>query len=202
VRPLRKLHTEKFQPFILYLDDIEYIYNTLCKYSTEVSIKTKEYELDSPKHLPDLKQESINELRFQSNEPFMLLNLLRDGAEMVVYDDDSHSMAAVSDIKRLISKKRRVVNNWFAITGLVAILAIFYALAEMNRVYDRIYIYAFLTLSVVWGGGVAYLLSSKHSVVILSYKINSPSWWKRNQDNLIVGVILVLIGVIIGYFIK
>jgi hypothetical protein len=153
VRPLRKLHTEKFQPFILYLDDIEYIYNTLCKYSTEVSIKTKEYELDSPKHLPDLKQESINELRFQSNEPFMLLNLLRDGAEMVVYDDDSHSMAAVSDIKRLISKKRRVVNNWFAITGLVAILAIFYALAEMNRVYDRIYIYAFLTLSVVWGWG-------------------------------------------------
>jgi hypothetical protein len=200
MKQLRKFHTEKLPPTILYLDDIERIYNILTRYATEVSIKTKDYALDSPKHLPELKQEYINELRFYANEPFIQLSLLRDGAEMVVYDDDPHAMAAVSDIRRIINSRIRLIGNiWLRVALLLTLPVVFSSWIITNLQYIGIYELLQLGLFIIAMVIVAHIYGSRFSTILLSYKIDSPSWWKRNQDNLIVGIILVIVGIVIGY---
>ncbi|MDD4352914.1 MAG: hypothetical protein PHN56_00500 [Candidatus Nanoarchaeia archaeon] len=192
-----------FPPIIINLEDLEEIYNLLIDEGyKDITIKDKKNifdDLDDLKNnLNKLKYDKLHYLEINSHIPY--LNITFENKDIFVYfsEDTTQNIGMLEKISLLLKQKEKKVMNFiggkkvFNFTLIVLlILMLIYALYDNLKIlqpyFNIIYLinYIFFTF--------CFLINQLNKNEIILNNIYTNSWWFRNKDAIIVGIIVGII---------
>jgi hypothetical protein len=194
---------ERLPPVKLYLDDIHNFFQILSEVSTDVKIETQGYEFKSVSDLKELDKDSIHAFKIYSSDPYISLDISSGSTIWLFTDKDLPAQRGVFEKmkKELIEKKRYsipIIIYLILFTLIFNIALFFVPYIEIPLKYFPLIILFTFGIS-FFIGYIAYrILQSKKSIIFLDKKIDSPNFWNRNKDQLIVAVASSVVGAIIG----
>jgi hypothetical protein len=193
---------EHLKPVKLYLDDTEQIIEIFRQDSLEVSISTKDYVLNDFKELSDLKKDFITDVFIRVKEPYISLSLEHHQIWLYAEKDNAISRGLFEKVKQLLSKRKRPLAQFLQsslLTGLFAgtsIPLLTMGLAKTNSML--IFVSAIIFILALASGWYSYHDHfERYSIIIPKYKIEAPSFWKRNSDALVLAIFSAIAGGII-----
>lgn len=187
---------------ILYNDDIEEIVDVLKAACTKVTIEDDEYEYASLEELKQQRGKKIKKLTITGHSPYIILKVKRAKFASSLYAEGTEeSIIPYTKIKAVLERrKRRVLHfffNWysyFVLSGIVTVLTYIISrirpdlastwISHVAQVIIIVVILAFV-MSVGMGG---------FSLIVLNKQHEQESFWDRNKDVVIVGIIMAIIG--------
>lgn len=194
------------QPTELFLEDVEQIYSTISETADSVSIENDDYEFESINDLQEIKSSSLTNLKFigyQNEWPQFFLFINPNSIYIRIYNDEMHLLGTASKVKEIISVRQRrfppsrvtLVFLWViaVVTSLVG-LVIKFATQNHNEI-----VYTLIATTWIINILLVVLVKIPKNKINLTYSKNMPSFWKRNLDKIITGVITSLLTLIISY---
>ena len=203
IRRVPKSQRINFKPVKIYLDDVEIIYNILQEISEDISIETDEYAIKDIKQLSRLNKERITMLRFKVLEPFITLDLTPHEAQLYISGDDLVSVGVFEKLKKAVARRQRFSTLSFRYIWLIALPVSFLLSQVILSLGRKDYTTAWLSfagfaIGILWYLYNAYQDMNRHSLIILKYRRDTPSFWRRNADNIKVELISGTFGAILG----
>lgn len=193
---LVKSRHEYLSPSVLFLDDIERIIEIISKVSDEIKITTNEYELESVKELSELNKQYITELHIDSHKPSISLDLESQDIRLYLGEVTPEARGILEEIKDVLCSRRRKFWSLFSRKGFITWIifsGVSFFLPE-GRIWDSALIFLFIPLFTFWIWWSWKVVFHEYSLIFLK-ESRQESWWKRNKDKIIVGVI---VGVVIS----
>ena len=203
MKKLLKSHSERLDPVKLYLDDIERILDIIRETCPETTMETDEYAVGEVAQLESLGRDSINTLDIECSRPYITLQFRPYVTSLYIGQDTAEARGVFEKVKTVLVANRRrpqwlISNLWFATwLGVPSLLLFFAALERRSVAAGAAAILGF----VLAGAGTwwAYELAiHRHSVVVLRRRSQGASFWKRNRDRIITGIILSVIDLAAG----
>lgn len=203
---------EKLPPARLFLDDINEIVGIFKEISNDVEIETEDYKLEDVSEMRNLNSDYINELMITSHQPYLTLRFEPYKAYFHSSEDTLIVRGALEKIRKIFSTKpNRLLNfyNNYIIKIIYNLLPIisggmlgygFISISENKNYYIFIYtgiLLLLITLATSWQRAS---LRNKYSVIYLFNEKDRKSFWKRNQDSIISGIIGSLFVAIMAWF--
>jgi hypothetical protein len=187
------------KPVRLYLDDLEEIVNIMKESCEQVDIEVGEYHLDSVDELPKMSQEVFHQMEISSPDPYFSLDLDPSGIRLVIARDTPSSRGILEKVNAVLVRRGR----WFApllnTPMFVVALAMLFVLIFVPLLFGfspgPSITYQVL-LNVAWFGVflyVAYNCVKNFTTIVARRRIESPAFFKRNADKIIVGVVTSII---------
>lgn len=197
----------------LYMDDLERIVAALQEFSDEISIETDEYSLTELGELEELREENITHLdlgarRWPSDSALpssVSVNLRPDTAFVFASQDDPASRGTFENVKKFLESRKQPL--WWLIHtvdwwgGLVlGVCVVLIALAwRAGFAWPSIAALIGLAISL---GCIAFFIRhrlAKNTIIVLAYRRDAPSFWKKNRDAIIARAIPTVLGVLLGF---
>lgn len=193
---------EHLKPVWLYLDDVEQIVEIFRQVSSDVSISTKEFALSDLKQLTELKKEFITDLHIQIREPYVSLSLESNRIWLYAQKDEAVSRGLFEQVKQVLSKNKRSFDQLLQNSALLGLFmgSSFPLLAIGIRESTSWLIFLsviMIMVSILWGWYGYQDRFKRYSIVIPKYRIETPSFWKRNSDAFLLSIFSAIIGGII-----
>lgn len=195
---------EQLQPVKLYLDDIDSLFQILSEVSTEVKIETSEHQFQNTSDLKKLDKESIHVFKLYCHNPYISLDINKRSTIWLFTDKDLPAQRGTFEKlkKKLIQKKRYSVPTIiYPILFILILNAFFYlVLSYIEKPLEHFLILglAVLIISYLIGYLTYQIYLNKRSIIFLDKKIDSPNFWKRNKDRIIIAVSSSIVGAIAG----
>jgi hypothetical protein len=213
---ITKSRFESLPPIKLYLDDIEKIVEILGELSTEIKIETDEYALRDVKEFASLNRERLTELSIQSSEPHLSLYIGSRNAWISIAKDIPPSRGTFEKVKDLLLLRRRKFSAFLDIPYVNFLLGAMIGSGVVVSIIGviRLIIGTGLPPAMTIGGIMllfigsllswwSFRVSSKeYSLIILKRRIDQPSFFKRNEDKILVGIIIAVVSVIFGWVLR
>ena len=203
MKKLPQSQSEDFHAVKLFSDDVKSIVDILREVSDKVEITAGEFSLDSADELSNIPQRSLDRLYVASAEPRVSLDLTGYHCVLRRGENTAETRGTFEKIKELLRARRR--RAWLlAMSDLtMIILASVFMLSFFAGLFLGVpwllvtsgVVFCALLVLVVWmlKWGVR-----RQSIVILQNRSETPSFWERNRDPILVRVIPTLVGVIVG----
>jgi hypothetical protein len=199
-------------PLTLYLDDIEYFIDRLKDVTPNIVIRTPEYELNDASELSDIKQKLVRDFIITTQDPSITLTLTKSSADLLLAADEPQGRFAIEHIYDYLCQRRaniRVILPYFMPLPLIVL---FFVFLYVNAHYpDAITKYSTLLLSIfAFLGGLlllcsavgTFLQNNRYSIVFLTHRSDTPSFWQRNWEKLLIklipGAILLVASFLLG----
>lgn len=212
---MKKKPTSDFQMIsnlYIYRDDLEEIYNLLHRYSDSVVFTVDEYELDSADELGQLKKKQAEKVEFSISKPYIAIKIKDNGASIYAGDNEDINANAITNkfVTALKKRKRPILfefmeDNYLKINMVLWLLLAFCLIFHDFYYPYPLYLAAFLFgIFLIASGIVLFPIITKKdkTIVSLSYKKDSPSFFQRNRDaivvEIIIGIIILVLGAILG----
>lgn len=205
MRKLRKSRDEYLPPVKLFVDDVESVIEVMSKASSEptFNIRTEEYELDHARELSELNREYISELHVKLLEPSICLDIQSDEVRLHATEDTVTTRGVLEELNDFLRSRKVWLSvhdpiTLFAIQALVITAAVLALIGSFMKTYDILY------------GGFGLLAvtllclaqsSRRGSVIVLKRHTEQESFWRRNRDQITVGIISAIVGGMITLFI-
>jgi hypothetical protein len=194
---IKKSINIEIPPLKLYINDLIDIFKIFKDNFKSFKIKTDEYLINSIDELETYHKKIINELNFESSDPFIHLNLHRSGASIYSSNDDAFSSGIAyklyNILKKNLNKLRFFSNNWIQIP-LQLLFLIFLTLSlkfkKIIFVLITIFIILFIIFWIIW----SVRFSMRNHTIIYLYKKNEDNFFKRNFDKLLLRLITLILG--------
>jgi len=202
VKRIRQSHGEELKPVALYLDDLERIIEIFKEASDDVRILTSEYELDSIDEFRNLHEETLNYLKISISEPFVSLELKPNGIWLFISEDELISRGVFEKIKQLLHSRRRKL-SWLTANPYLAGAAVgssafpFFKAIDSQNVYWAVLGCSLLMIGAIWTWWSFAGTLKKYSIVRLRRRAESPSFWKRKKDDIVLVIISAVVGALI-----
>ncbi len=207
MKELKKSSIENITPIKLHFDDIKEIIEILKENKPqEINIKTADAEL-SYDELIKYDQNIINEIHLNSMNPSISVNIgQNNSSEVHIYrsDNSAEAVGTVQKILVILRNKRKLINRIlgpynfylciYMIVYTIASISI-YIIFRIGNIYIDICAYIIFAILFI----ISMLPQVKKNQIILSYKKNTPSFWVRKKDDIIVGIIISIISGFIGF---
>ena len=203
MRRRTKSYSENVPPVRVYLDDIEKIAEIIAEVSDEILLRTDEFDFEDASDLACLNRESINALEIRCSDPYLQFEFAPGSTRLYIGSDTPESRGTLEKVKALLLARRRrpgwLREYWW--------LAAWFWLAPLSLLLHGIESSAWLLI--VAGIGCTCLLAVwlcwgyrealyRHSVIVLKRRKEEVSFWKRNSDRIIVGIITALVAALLG----
>lgn len=190
---------EHLQPVTLYMDEIEQIVNAFREISPDVSVSTNDYLLTDFKQLSEFKKEYLTDVNIKVREPYIDLSLEHHQIFLYAAKDDLISRGLYEKVKAILRKNKRpffkILQNFGIITG-ISLYLILYGLSRQS--WQTVSVAAVSLLVSIAIGWYAYQdRFKKFSIIIPKYKVEVPSFWKRNSDALVLALFSAVFGGIV-----
>lgn len=208
---ITKSRFESLPPIKLYLDDIEKIVDILRELSSEIKIETEEYALKDVNEFASLNKEKLAELRIRSLEPHLSLDLGPRHVWLDIAEDIPSSRGTFEKIKEVLLSRRRKFAGFAGNLegGLIVSLILGFATISMGLkaiegggALFSIGAVIMLLISLVFGRWYFRVISKESSLIILKRRNQQQSFFQRNKDRIIVGIILALASGFIGWVLR
>lgn len=185
-------------PTVLYLDDIEEIYDLFERADPNVSLQLDDRELNSPADAPRLRSIETRQLEIHSNSPYITFGT--DGKEFRFYISDERDFNAIGlrdATKKIVEKRRlwRAKALWryypLLVPGYLALLVPKGPYSIPAFLLSLIPSFAFFAVLIV-----DLRNRRRQGKVILRDSRSKPSFWQTYHDLLLVllGFVLTVVG--------
>lgn len=194
----------------LFREDLEDIENIIKDLSPrEFKFETKDFEYNS---IQEISKDFmvVNDFHVQTQSPYISIDFRGSSARIYSGDDDIKTIGVVKKIADIISKRERVFLWYLSNSAPFIVPALFFSFilllastvhkeVKPSVVWYIIVSTAFL-LSGLWGViGIRSTLKN-FSLIEFVYRKNKPSFFLRNKDQIIVGIIVAIISVVATLF--
>jgi len=201
---------------ILYKEDLENLTQIFNDNFSEIQIEADEYKLDNIEELNEFKKDKINEFNLEGydkgkdsiyREYKMCLHIKNKSMDIYIncYDDmrcigvqkklEELISVRVSTFNKLISKSKTIVNNLFVPLSLF--LLVIYS-KNIKTIYFIFYCIIILIFYILVDSLLTLISNSLTNYISIKYSWEKQSFYQRNRDNIIVGIICALFGTVIG----
>jgi hypothetical protein len=204
----------RFGPVRIYKNDIEGIVEILEKFHDDgesrepkIDISIGDYELSSIDELSEVKEKPIREmaLEYKLYNPFVCIDLdiSEESSRLYCSEDSATYLGVYTEIEKLLLSKRRKWEwishvTWF-LSAIATSAAIFVVYGQINNSPFMSYMgYSFGGLLLIFGLLSFFTRSIRKSEIILVDRYEQTTFWERNRDKLLVGLIIGSISFILG----
>ena len=198
-----KTYSEDVPPVKVYLDDVENIVQIIAEVSDEILLRTDEYDFEDATDLASLDQEFINALKITCSDPYLQFEFAPGWIRLYIGSDTPESRGTLEKVKAVLLARRRRLGwlreRWW--------LASWFWLAPVSLLFLGIESSAWLPIVAGIGGTCLFAVwlwwgyreaLYRHSVIVLKRRKEEVSFWKRNSDRIIVGIITALVAGLLG----
>jgi len=185
----------------MYLDDVKAIYDILKNNCGSVEITTDKYEISDVTKLKDIGESQIHTLNFECRDPYISINLFPSHGRIYISEDSTITRGILSQIEDILNKcKRKIASildsfSAYIILGLLLSTSLV-MISKFTEGWLSITLVIFIILIFILYYGQTYRLSlHQHSTIILSERRERANFFKRNKDQIIVGLIIAIVSV-------
>ncbi len=191
-------------PFILYLEDIRDLHEIVSEVCDEVRYETDDYlDISGPDQLAGLGARTVRELTItglRARVQQISVRFSPSGARATATTDSNEMFGAIEKIKRVCWRHTR---DWSPANLWILPVPIGFAILIVVSPYHPS-AWALLLAAVVILGIAGYAISDVRTHYTTIYTVpehDAPGFWQRNRDNVILGLIFLVIGLIATYFV-
>lgn len=199
MRELKKGISVYFPPVRLYLDDVEELFNILKKHAKSVNIETEKYELDDVTHLKEIKSDKIHKLTLSTSSPYISIDFENDSARIYFSEDTTLNRGILSEIEDVIKRCRRRFAHifhkshpsfWLPAVAGASLVQVY----KYTKGWPFGVIAALILTPIVLGFIFDWKIDfNQYSTIILSERHKQDTFFKRNRDGAIVGIIIAIV---------
>ncbi len=196
MQKIRSSISKKLPPLELYEDEIRELYDFLSALCKEpVVTQTCGYRLDSLDEIANLPKKKTNSLSFSCRQPYIEIRLTEVNGDIYIGSGDIEAEGIASRIESILFQGK--VSIPFLPDTMWLSFLIYVPLAAGFFLADRILIIAgvlLIFLFIVWSVWEYRFKTQRYNTIIFSLRKNTPGFWHRNKDQ----IIMLLIGSVIG----
>lgn len=205
MRKLKKSITKKLPPVKLYLDDLESIYDILKQKAKGVDITTEDYAVEDVKQLKNLETKKIHYLSIKCSDPYVTMEFYPGWVKIYFGEDSTYNRGILSEIEDVLSKRKVflgsfLASSWAFFLNGVLIGGSFSAMIGMSKTYT----WLFLALELIFILLMIFLWRFTfrgYSTIVLLERKEELSFWARNRDQILVGIIAALVSSLVTIFV-
>ena len=203
MKKIVKSYCEIIKPVKLYLDDLTEIVEILKGACEEVCIQIEDVQLDDLDEISSLRKEVIFDISVRGYEPYVSVEMKPHTIHLYIQEDTPESRGLLEKVKTVLLRCRRFtlfLDNAPYIFGTLLgfSIGIFVILKERPMVFGILNLALFM--AVVLSFKFVFNEKLKHyTTVVLKYKIETPGFFKRNKDRILLALISASIGAIVTY---
>ena len=194
------------KPAILYLDDIQFIYDLLGEHCKEVTIRTGEFDLTSVDSIRELADDYQTTLEVSGREPYINAQLGPDSCHIFVLEDSVTNCGLQEKIAERIRKRKNPLRclTHESLAPPIVQIAILVALISANlEAIAFIPLFAISTvLNFVWIGRSIYNTRNRFVMTYPTDFKGRNTFLRRNGDKMVLALITTTLGTIVGILIK
>jgi len=218
LKKIKKALSADFGPLVLYLDDIEEIISFLKELTDNFSIETFNFEYEGFAELQKSSEDLTHSLKICSRSPFFEINIHGGSSHVYSSGGSSAEKGVFYSICELLKRKRRwfahiftkyLFSFWFLV-GMGSVFGLFIGdfLGTYAKTGNKTLIF-FPILAVIFLGiylilsyfYLIFYLLKKGSLIYLSTRKNSPGFFMRNKDQLVLIFVSSVVTAILTYFV-
>lgn len=191
-------HSKSYYPVVLWLDDLQDIYEVLRSSSDHITIESKEHRFESISDVAaHFNSRTINYLKISSYSPHVSLELFPLWVSVWADGDKKDKPNPFYPIDRILSARQRkfpflysFVSFWILL-GIDQLASAFVPLYMPYSIYPKLAALAWL----IWLGWVR---MRSCATINLVPRASARSFWERNRDQIFLALISGLVGAILG----
>lgn len=171
----------------------------------DVNIRHLDCEYDSVDDLCENVNGVIQQLTFRISDPYVSVDFSPMEAHIWANEDDIISHGITSEIQCALKPcYRKIVHSIFSIRVLWALIIASSIIPWfISDLKTSKYVFVFLILlMLLWLTPVYFYRVKSYCTIVLSKSHETPSFWRRNRDQLIVKLIFLIVGVLLGLLVK
>lgn len=187
----------------LYRDDVRELYAMLEGVSSAVILRVGEFELEGLNELEELSG-TMTELKVAINYPYVSLDLSGSGWLYAGNGSDPTSRGLVDQGTMLLRKRmdwpRLVATGVAFLLPVAAVCILLFSSVLIDR--STPFLLA-STMSVLLVGGAIWYWAMRQLIyrpvlVVLADRVDAPSFWRRNADDLVKIIVAAIVGFFLG----
>ena len=187
------------QPTKLFLEDIEQIYSIVNETMDSVSIENEDFEFENLQDLLEIKSSSLTNIRlvgYKNGRFRIFFSVYPRLIYISIEEDEPALVGTIEKVKEIIGARKRSLLLPIRFLTVLAFLGL--VLSFLGLFFRSLPAFQGV-ISIVYNIFVLLLIYLSKNQIILTYSKNTPSFWKRNSDNIIVAIITSILTLIIGY---
>lgn len=200
---------KKLWPLRIHLDEVAELDTILRAHCKKVTLVIDAFELDTLAEINTLQKSSTTRLSFQCYEPFIRIVLNEWHGVIQANEDDPVILGVVERcvavLRPFYCRARYVLAqiahyNWLLPGGAGGAMGYFYAdpwtdTAAKQMFFAAVTVFAVWVIWAVWSWR---FLTLRYNVIYLTKRLEAPSFWARQKDNLIVNGLVAIVSAAIG----
>lgn len=206
MREIKKTWKKKYKPLKLFKDDLEAIVNIAKEYEQsdvekwqkKIEITAENYQLDNISELEKIKKEVISYFGLNVGFSSLRLQLSKYSLSLEVGDDNDILLIGIATkIDSILQKRQRRFNFVFTYGGrLILCYLIVLLCGVLASVFFILKIYYLLLICII---AAIYIVAKAEDVpsqcltIIMSHSAETPNFFKRNKDKILVNTIVAII---------
>jgi hypothetical protein len=208
MKELRPSIRKNLPPLKLYLEDIEFLVKRLESISSRITIKTDTHEFENISEFSNTQKEALRKLQILSRDPYLIVELNQLSASLYLSEDRPDARGVFEQIKSHLQKRRKFFTAIF-FSPIFFIPSIAFCLLVAPLIsrfvpssFQLFALLAWLFLYVCAGCLFLFLHNRRYNIIIPKRRSDAPSFWERNWEKIVIGVLTGLLGLLIGWLIK
>ncbi len=203
----RREFSKSYPMIKLYKEDIEELNKLFLNNFTKYEIEADGYKLNDISEIATINKDIIYDFSlsaYDEDKFYRIIHLGIHKRSINLYINDIDNIIYLGlfySIDNIINKRKRfsnIVNSKFGMYILLFIcLILSYIINKFIIITDKLLIAIIIPLLLIYSLNIIDKKICNNNIFIKCYK-DSPSFIKRNKDNLIVGIICTIIGGVIG----
>lgn len=196
----------EIKPKKFHFEDLKAIVNILQESSAkELTIKTNEYYLDSLDDILELKQDNFSSIELKISDPYVSVDINRKRIRLYASDDTLISEGIISKLKSYFKVLKGDYNSIFQhifeyVRDISSALLISLVLIDKSGLKVEIYQLFPALYILISFGWLMYGFSFPAKAIPLNIKkLQDDSFWSRNKDMILVGVLVAVFGAILTF---
>lgn len=188
----------------LYLDDIERLVATLAENGVPPTIHADDYEFDSVQDLLNLNKKQVSELRIGRKKPTVEVWLSRGFAVITAYDDSASTVGIVQKCYDELKSASNIMSRALNIFGWISVCVVpVLTVSVLETLWSSSY-----TVAIILGGNLIVCgallywgnrrLTKSYCLINTARRSETPSFWKRQGDNIIVNLLVAIVATVIS----
>lgn len=211
MKKLQQAWRREYKPLKLFKDDLEAIVNIAKEYEAidakewekKVSITAEDYQLDNISELKEINKEIISDFYMSVGTSSLTLRLNKNSASLYVHDDKNTVLMGIANkIDDILQNRQRRFNFFFTYGGHMMLFALPIMLLGVSLtclflVLKLYYLIPIVAIAGGYTGAKTESIPAQYSTIIMSHLSETPNFFKRNKDKILVGIV---VGIIVCFF--
>lgn len=204
---LKKALSERLPPLILYIEDVDSIYQIFSEVNPDVRISTADYAFENLEELKESGLEKTHYLSIEITEPNISLKLEPYLATLQCDDDTAVQRGTIEKIKSVLLHRKRNLTKFLQSGVLAGVCVGFSAwylipgLADHDVRKITIGLTTFL-VGLVWSWWAIVRSHTVYPTIYISQRRTPPRFWEARKDEIILAIIAAIVGSVITLLIS